>query len=210
MSITNRGETVDIGALTAFVQKNRLAVHDYGKREIIASEAELNGKLGIILKGSAYIAGINENGKRGIIEFFFSGDVISQSVFPPFSDSSYFYLASAVNCTAALADYDMLIKPTGESETAEKLLKYAVLHSSSTIFAHTYIIEQRTLEEKLMLFFEYISLRSGSDTFILPMSYTNLADYLAADRSAMMREIGRLISEGKITADKLKIHIINK
>ena len=37
------------------------------------------------------------------------------------------------------------------------------------------------------------------------MTYSDLADYIAADRSALMREVKNLSSEGVITADGKRI-----
>ena len=42
------------------------------------------------------------------------------------------------------------------------------------------------------------------------MNYTNLADYLAVDRSAMMRELKKLNSNGIIKSDKQKITLLHK
>ena len=38
----------------------------------------------------------------------------------------------------------------------------------------------------------------GSSTFVLPFSLSVLADYIATDRSAMMRELKKLKEEGLV------------
>ena len=42
-------------------------------------------------------------------------------------------------------------------------------------------------------------------TFYIPLSYTDLADYLSVDRSAMMRELKSLKEEGFISRDGNKV-----
>ena len=39
------------------------------------------------------------------------------------------------------------------------------------------------------------------ESFILPMSYTTLAEYLSVDRSAMMREMRKMREEGLICTE---------
>lgn len=191
---------------TSFAAELGLTVRSFGKREVIA---DIDERIGIILDGSAYIAGVNEAGKRGIIDFFVSGDIFGSFSIPPLAHNSYFYLACAESCSAAFTDYAALQKKCAEGNpAAQKIMKHICFDSVSEINAHIYILEQRTLAEKLTMFFELMSRKTNSDTFTVPMSYTNLADYLAADRSAMMRELRRLNELGAVSSDRLKITLL--
>ena len=58
-----------------------------------------------------------------------------------------------------------------------------------------------------MTFFMYLRDQSDSDKFTLPLSLSDLADYLAVDRSAMMREIKKLNERGAIRSDGNVIRI---
>jgi CRP-like cAMP-binding protein len=46
-------------------------------------------------------------------------------------------------------------------------------------------------------------------TFMLPFTYTDLADYLSIDRSAMMRELKNLKDDGFIKTNGKKITLIS-
>ena len=48
------------------------------------------------------------------------------------------------------------------------------------------------------MYFSLISTRKLSKTFELPLSLTDLADYLNVDRSAMMRELKLLKEDGLV------------
>ena len=61
---------------------------------------------------------------------------------------------------------------------------------------------------KILAYFDLVSKRSLRKTFSLPYSYTDLADYLSVDRSAMMREIKLLIDEGFIKKNGNKITLL--
>ena len=59
----------------------------------------------------------------------------------------------------------------------------------------------RSIREKLLCYFRQQTEKSGEDVFTLPFSLSVLADYIATDRSAMMRELKRLRTEGIIRSD---------
>ena len=73
---------------------------------------------------------------------------------------------------------------------------------------HIDVIGQRTLRSKLLSFIEYMKHDYGKSTFTMPLPYSDLADYLGVDRSAMMREIKKLNEENLILTSKRKITII--
>ena len=60
------------------------------------------------------------------------------------------------------------------------------------------LLTKRTTRDKLLGYFKQISQTMGSKTFIMPITYTELAAYLSVDRSSMMRELGYLKEEGFI------------
>ena len=68
------------------------------------------------------------------------------------------------------------------------------------------LLTQRTTRDKLLVYFSLISTRNLSKTFELPLSLTDLADYLNVDRSAMMREL-KLLKEDRLV-DKIGNRII--
>ena len=60
------------------------------------------------------------------------------------------------------------------------------------------MLSQKTIRDKILSYFRILSQNSFSQTFTLPFSLTDLADYLGVDRSAMMREIKTLKEDGVI------------
>ena len=59
-----------------------------------------------------------------------------------------------------------------------------------------------------MAYLNSIATEKQTTTFILPMSYTTLAEYLSVDRSAMMRELKNLVDEGIIERDGKKLRLL--
>lgn len=201
----------DTAVLQAFILKNKLPIRDFGNREVILSETDSTDTFCIILSGGAFLSGINENGKRSIIDFFAAGDIAGRFMFPPSSKTSYFFLNSTKNARVCFISYEQLLKYCNDDAAAAKeIISHLIFSTYTKQNTHSYILGQRTLSEKLMLFFENLSTKCGSESFSLPMNYTNLADYLAVDRSAMMRELKKLNSNGIIKSDKQKITLLHK
>ena len=70
------------------------------------------------------------------------------------------------------------------------------------------LLTKRTTRDKLLSYFKYITQKSGgSKTAKLPLSYTELANYLSVDRSAMTREIKYLKEDGFLEVNGKKITI---
>ena len=67
------------------------------------------------------------------------------------------------------------------------------------------LLTKKTTRDKLLSYFKLMSRKKGSRTFNLPLTFTDLADYLSVDRSAMTREIKYLKEEGFITISKKKV-----
>ena len=72
------------------------------------------------------------------------------------------------------------------------------------------LLAKRSIREKLLGYFNVLSTRNFSTTFLLPYSLTDLADYLSVDRSAMMREIKSLKEDGFIKKTGNKITLLYK
>ena len=60
------------------------------------------------------------------------------------------------------------------------------------------LLSKRSIREKLLAYFNLLSIQKYSKSFTIPFSLTDLADYLCVDRSAMMRELKILKEDGFI------------
>lgn len=52
--------------------------------------------------------------------------------------------------------------------------------------------------------------KAGEETFTLPFSLSTLADYIATDRSAMMRELKRLREEGVVPVGRTAVYPLRR
>ena len=64
------------------------------------------------------------------------------------------------------------------------------------------------IREKLLCYFEQLARREKSETVTLPFSLSALAEYISADRSAMMRELKKLKEEGVVQTENRRVTIL--
>ena len=70
------------------------------------------------------------------------------------------------------------------------------------------MLTNKTIRDKLLAYFNIISSTGTIKTIYLPFSYSDLANYLGVNRSAMTRELNNLKEEGIIETSgrKIKLH----
>jgi CRP-like cAMP-binding protein len=71
------------------------------------------------------------------------------------------------------------------------------------------VLSRRSIREKLLCYFRQLADKNGGKTFQLPFSLSTLADYIATDRSAMMRELKKLKEEEIIASDGRKFTLFS-
>ena len=70
------------------------------------------------------------------------------------------------------------------------------------------VLSQRTLRQKLILYLETIAAKEHSQAFEIPMTLSSLADYLSADRTAMMRELQKMRADGLIESSGRQFRLL--
>ena len=72
------------------------------------------------------------------------------------------------------------------------------------------VLSCRSTREKLLCYFRICAYESRSLSFTLPFTLSALADYICADRSAMMRELRHLKEQGIVCTDGRQIRLLGE
>lgn len=181
---------------------------EYKRGEIITLDSYENDAIVIVASGMAYLCTINSDDQRRIIDYFQRGNIFGK-YFLPNTEENLYYVFAKTNCTVDFISYKKLI--TCFKNNFEKhitLIDRLFMTNFRKSMLHINILGQRTMKSKLLFFFDYIKMQKNSNTFTLPMPLSDLADYLAVDRSAMMRELKKLNNEKIIKSEKRKITLL--
>ena len=182
----------------------------YAKDETIANIAGRFNRIGVLENGRAHIYCVDAYGRRSVVEQIESGDVFGE-IFTCPADNLEYYVTADMPCTVTYIDYSKIIKPCSNFCTCHTNLLHNLFDmaakKSGNLLQHINVLSQRTIREKLLAYFDTQCADKDQKEFLMPISFTALADYINADRSAMMREIGKMKAEGIIETHGKRIRI---
>lgn len=166
--------------------------------------------IGVIESGCIEVIRNNPNGSRTIMEELQEKDIFGYLISVSPSEECEFitkeetkiivleYNSVMASNRACGASYDQLLR------NLVGLVTNKIKEKNERIE----VLTKKTIRDKLLEYFRIISSNSCSKHVYLPFSYTELAEYLAVDRSAMSRELKSLKDEGFITVKGKKITLL--
>lgn len=182
----------------------------FPKNTSILQTIKTDNLFGIVIKGGMQIIRTDYDGRRIIVEELGENDVFGSKI--------SFYIMNECEIVTT-QDTDLVI-----------LDDYGIINylHSDDIFFHQFVLNlyeisiniilerneriniltKKTTRDKLLEYFNIASRKLRSRIIYLPFSFTDLADYLAVDRSAMSREMKHLKDEHIITVKGRKITLL--
>lgn len=195
-------------------QQERLAadgmlnIRTFGKRQVLMNQDDDADNVGIMLSGTAFLESMNQEGQRRILDYYEPKESFARKCFPDVEGVCY--VISRSSCQVAFLNDRKLSSAYKKYEKRGQLLEEILMGTQKRALMHADVLGQKTLRQKLMTYFQFLKRQKGRDGFSLPFSYTDCADYLFVDRSAMMRELGRMKEEGLIRTEGKKIWLEEK
>ena len=166
----------------------------------------------IITKGSAYAVNEDYSGNRNIINlvdtksqygiaFVYSGHAVTTR------------LVAAEACDAVIMNGERLHKPCENNCADHTIFLYNALsvvsRASVNYLEKIEHLSRRSLRDKIMSFLVAQSIKCNSREFDIPFSRQELADYLAADRSALSAELSRMKAAGIIDYNMRRFKLLH-
>lgn len=190
---------------------NRVQTKNFIKGETVTTYIEKRNQICIVLSGEVDLIRYDFNGNKTIISHFVENDIFGEVFFPANTNNELFVIARK-NSEILFFTYDTLFTKCRRNcdfhKTLTNSLSELFLDKIIELNLRIELLTKRTIRGKILSYFEILSKGSLRKNFILPYSYTDLADFLSVDRSAMMREIKLLIDEGFIKKNGNKITLL--
>ncbi len=184
------------------------STHTYSPTETIAYSIKGRNIIGIMEEGKANIIRFDFDGIRTIIEELEQNDIFSDMFFD--SNGSDLSVIATTICKVTFIEYDKIFL-IRQSENYNMFVSNLFKCISKKLVKRNERIElltTRSIRNKLLTYFELQTKKKNSKSFNLDCYYTDLADYLAIDRSAMMRELKNLKEDKIITDINKKITLL--
>ncbi len=181
---------------------------NYSKGDIILNYVDTPEIVGIMQKGLACLVSIGKDGETNMIDYYEPGNMFGYQFSMNIGMNLYCIIAKT-ECSVKFYNYDkMIVCCQNNCQKHIKLINNLIFFSIGKVQAHTEILSQRTIRNKLLTYFLYIKEIQGTNEIKIPFSLSDLASYLAVDRSAMMRELKKMNNEKMIISKGHTITII--
>lgn len=170
--------------------------------------------VGIIKAGGAKLVRLTSDGREIAVEYFEADNIFGEAFTVPGEYTEEMHVICTEEARIAFISYEYLLyrcksncPKHGEimDDVLRMLAKKAV-----KLNERVQILGQGSIRGKLRCYVELMEAKCGKSSFTIPYSYSELADYLAVDRSAMMRELRNMEDEGEIKRNKRCIQSISK
>ncbi len=187
---------------------------NYQPNQVICTYGENRPKIGILTRGEASLIRIQENGRQTLLDYLHTGDIFGESLSVFSSKMDIIQVICSKACQVEFIDYYHLTKRCPKACTFHSTLvsnAFLLLSKKAVRLSERLdILSQRTIREKLLRYFTLAAAdQPAGCPFVLPFSFGTLADYLCVDRSAMMRELGRMKEDGLLLTDKRRVTLID-
>ena len=180
------------------------------KGETITTYIEKRNQVCIVLKGEADLIRYDFNGNKTIIGHFTENDIFGE-VFYPANTNNELFVEAKKNAEVLFILYEDIVtkckKNCAFHEELYSSLVDSILGTVIELNTRIELLTKRNIRDKLLSYFDILSANRLYKTITIPFSFTDLADYLSVDRSAMMRELGHLKEDGLIqkTGGRIKL-----
>ena len=167
----------------------------YKKNTPILNSVNQNNIIGIVVEGYLQIVKTDYNGNNSIIEELFISNNEQSIITKEDSKIIIMYFDEIINNDINYSYYNQFLK------NLLLIMSQKINNNNDRIE----ILTNKTIRNKLLAYFRITSKKNNSRIIYLPFSYSDLANYLAIDRSAMHRELKNLKEEGIIEIKNKKI-----
>lgn len=181
----------------------------FKKNNKILSTFKNENFIGIIIEGWIQIIKIDYNGNRTIIEDLEENGVFGTMI-SSFSNQEYDIITKD-DTKIIMLDYDRIININNNNTYYNQFLKNLleiVINITNERNKRIEILTKKTIRNKLLEYFSVVTKNNHSKIIYLTSTLTDLSDYLAIDRCAMMRELKYLKEEGFIEIKNKKITLL--
>lgn len=182
--------------------------YNFNKNTIIPKDIINNNSICIIIQGTININKLEYNGNNQTIDILTTNNIFSP-YFTPIQEDDY-YLQTEEQTKITIINLETILNNELNNKYYHQLLKNIINIFSNKMLdinKRLEIISNKTIRNKLLSYFKQQAKKYNSTTIYLPFSYTNLANYLCIDRSAMNRELKHLKEEKQIEIKGKKIKI---
>jgi len=185
-------------------------VRSYDRGETLIAAGRQNRQAGVLLAGELQLFRPARNGARVLAARIGPGGVFGV-LSGASGQASPVAVEAAAPCEALLLSYERLLLPN-DSPARQKVAKNLARMVSGEYFQLARRMELMTVKPLRAKVCDYLlgeAERNGSQTFTIPFSRVQLAEYLNCDRSALSRELSLMQQAGLLETYKSSFKLLD-
>lgn len=188
---------------------NQSYIKSYQKDEFILKAGDFIFNTGIILKGEISVISEDFWGNKNIISTLSEGNIFAEIFSLKNNIPLNVSVVSNEDSTILFINVNEIINKTRNFIFIKNLMN---IISTKTLMLNrkNELLSKRTIREKVMTFLSQQAISANNNSFKIPFSREEMADFLAVDRSALSRELSKMKKEGIITYNKNNFTLITK
>lgn len=184
----------------------------FKKNTYIINSGEYISNLMFILSGNIQIRHVDYWGNVNIINQFSSGEIFGESFITPNSTSFTNDVLATTDCNILFLNINKLLSLCHKNckfhTTLITNLFIIISQKNRNLVSKLKFISHRTTREKLLSYLSDEAQKANSPIFSIPFNRQELADFLAVERSAMSKELGKMKKDGIIDFSKNKFKLL--
>jgi CRP-like cAMP-binding protein len=172
----------------------------YKKGGFIFRAEENVTSVGVVLSGSVHVIQEDFWGNRTILARIGPGGLFGEAFSCAEVDKLPVSVMAAESAEILFIDYKRIVTTCSSSCSFHtgliKNMMHILARKNVLLTQKIEFVTQRTTKDKLLAYLSAQARQAASDTFEIPFSRQELADYLSVDRSAMSNELCKMRDEG--------------
>lgn len=206
-------DSIDEQSLQELISCLSPEIKKYSQDDVIMEyTASEPSRLAFVYSGRAALEMTDRCGDEYIMDFYEKEDIMGDLFTLPIPDLHYSIIALK-DCEIVHFNYHNLLTPCESLCSAHIQLQNNLLQmiaqKSQQMAMHLSILFQPTTRDKLLSYLKFIhSLNPSEEEFYIPISLSNLAEYLHVDRASMMRTLQLMKRDGLIESKARKFKLL--
>ncbi|QSF47180.1 Crp/Fnr family transcriptional regulator [Paenibacillus tianjinensis] len=187
-------------------------IRDFAKKEVIFEQDELLDSAGIILYGNVLLCKENVSGNRFIFSELKSGEILGETALRLEREPSGYEAVSGSECRILFIRINNIVRPGQvtchlRGRIIENMMAL-LLENNRAVYQKLDLVSHKSLRERVLHYLNLQAQKNNSARFEIPFSRTDLADYLTVDRSALSRELQRMVQDGLIRFSRNQFELL--
>lgn len=184
---------------------------EYKKGEYISISKNI---IGFVINGDVSILSEDIWGNSSLLSVVKEKNIFGETFACSKGTNDMISFVAKTDCTLLFLDYHKVLNTCTTAclfhhRLIENIVKL-IAEKNYAFMKKINIISQRTLKKKILEFLSYEANKNNSLEFTISIGRIEMAEFLAADRTALSRELKNMKDEGLIDYDKNKFKLLKR